>query len=99
MARANSRNVPCCRGAPASCCSAADRVLMSSSALAVVAFAAARSLARLIEGPLSSIRLTAWSAPIADRGSTMNAPPPGSAGVDWSSPATLTRSPGRPCWA
>ena len=99
MARANSRNVPCCRGAPVSCCSAADRVLMSSWALAVVTFAAARSLVMLIEGPSSSIRLAAWSAPSADCGITMKAPPPGIAGVDWSSPATRTRSPGMPSWA
>ena len=55
-----------------------------------------------MDGPVSSIRLTGGGSlalRIADSGSTMNAPPAGSAGVDCSSPETRTRSAGRPSCA
>ena len=68
----------------------------------MVACTAAWSLVMSIDGPVSSIRLAGGGAlmlRIADSGSTMNAPPAGSAGVDCSSPETRTRSAGRPCCA
>ena len=70
MARANSRNVPCCSGAPVSSCSAADLVVTVGAGGAGIGRLHARraSLVMSIDGPVSSIRFTGGARWRRERG-------------------------------